>query len=153
MSEIQNANLSVNATTDAVVRADGNFVGCVDLGTFRGRGAGRPARRPRIPVGYQSQFEEISTAGRDVVSDPTSEHQHRHVLPAMSAQCSACDARVWPWERRRRNADDAGLMDMMLINVQEMLEQHNPHVQTFQTAANRLCETPNINLNIRISGD
>ena len=44
-------------------------------------------------------------------------------------------------------------MDTILINVQEMLEQHNPHVQTFQTAANRLRETPNINLNIRISGD
>ena len=34
-----------------------------------------------------------------------------------------------------------------------MLEQHNPHVQTFRTAANRLRETPNINLNIHISGD
>ncbi|KAG2213750.1 hypothetical protein INT45_001288 [Circinella minor] len=271
MSEIQNTNPSVNATTDAVVRADGNFVGRVDLGTFCGRGAGRPARRPQIPIGYQSQFEEMSTAGRDVVSDPTSEHLHRHVLPAMSAQCTACGSRVWPWEKRRRNADstyvysiccgygvvdlppvlrpseplyalltrtnqessrfrdqirlyngvfafaslgvdhidenytnsrggaycfriqgsvyhqiaplesqagrppcfaqiyiydseeqlairqsvfpNARLIDTVLLNIQEMLEQHNPHVQTFQTAANRLCKTPNINLNIHNPGE
>ena len=46
-----------------------------------------------------------------------------------------------------------GLDQTLLVDLHNMLTQHNPHVQTFQTAGERLRREPGLNLSICISGD